>query len=365
MQIALTADWLVARGGAERVIHEMQILWSEAPLFTAISKEDVMKGYIRNIRTSKLQRLYRIIAEHRLLIPLMPTAVESWDLRGFDVIVSSSHAVAKGCIPPSTALHICYCHTPMRYAWEMEKKYLDDFRMIGPLRFLAQRELRKLRSWDLTAAKRVDVFVANSHEVAGRIQRIYGRESIVLHPPVHDRFFTEPNRVKEPLFLAVGRLVPYKHFDLIIQAANTMHVRLLIVGEGPERRKLQRMAGSTVEFLDRVPDEKLAELYGKAQAVIFPVHEDAGIVPLESQACGTPVIALKKGGVLDTIIDGQTGIFFKEQTAASLCAAINTFKQKTFSPEIIRSHAEQFSSARFRTSLQSIVEDAFRKRSSS
>jgi len=361
VHIAITTDWLVARGGAERVIHEMQTLWPKAPIFTTIAKRQCIEGYMSNVHTSRLQTLYRMISEHKLLIPFMPRAVESWDLRGFDVIVSSSHAVAKGCIPPSTATHICYCHTPMRYAWEMEEKYLDDFHLFGPLRTLAKHELTKLRAWDIASAKRVDTFIANSNEVAERIRRIYGRESIVLHPPVHDRFLSAPIGAKEPFFLSVGRLVPYKHVNLAIEAAKMMNLPLKIVGDGPDRAKLRHMAGETVEFLGHLADDELAKLYGKARAVIFPVHEDAGIVPLESQACGTPVIALKMGGALDTIIENETGVFFAEQTAASLCEAIHRFDHMTFSPAKIRGHAQKFSSLKFRTSLLSIVEQAVQK----
>jgi glycosyltransferase involved in cell wall biosynthesis len=398
MSIAITTDWLVTKGGAERVLSEFFTLWPAAPVFTTVYNPKTFTGLHKPLQTSihpsSLQILYTLTRNHRILLPLMPRAVESWDLRGFEVILSSSHAVAKGCIPPSSARHICYCHTPMRYAWEMEETYLDDFRLWGPLRALAKRELRKLREWDLAASKRVDTFIANSNEVAGRIERIYGRESVVLHPPVGDRFLehctasfesaqlrhAEEHRSAAEVrlearvaghpqddsdyYLSVGRLVPYKRFDLVIEAANRAKFPLKIVGEGPERSRLERLAGDTVEVLGHIPEEELPALYANASATIFPVHEDAGIVPLESQACGTPVIAYGKGGVLDTVVAhggaGQrplqaTGLFFREQTTDSLLEAIATFEKTIFDREAIREHAKKFSNAQFREKLRKIV----------
>lgn len=355
MKISITADWLVTKGGAERVIAEMLTLWPHAPLFTTVARQECLAPLRPDIRVSRLQKLYRILSEHRLLIPLMPAAVESWDLRGYDVILSSSHAVAKGCIPPSNAFHICYCHTPMRYAWEMEEEYLKDFGLWGPLRVIAKRELAKLRSWDLSAAKRVDLFIANSKSIAERIKRIYGRESIVLTPPIHDRFLSAPLLAHENYFFAVGRLVPYKKFDLLIETANAMQLPLKIAGEGPEGARLRKSAGPTVEFLGRVPDEDLPALYARARAVLFPVHEDAGLVPLEAQACGTPVIALRKGGALDTVIEGKTGLFFDVQTVGALQEALRKFEEMRFDSSLLREHAQQFSSERFRTRLSQII----------
>lgn len=362
MRIAITADWLVTKGGAERVIAEMLALWPDAPLFTTVARDGCLAPLDPDIRVSRLQKLYRILPEHRLLIPLMPRAVESWDLRGYDVILSSSHAVAKGCIPPSDSLHICYCHTPMRYAWAMEEEYLRDFGLRGPLRILAKRELRKLRSWDLSASKRVDIFIANSKSIADRIKTIYGRESIVLTPPIHDRFLKAPLFSHEDYFLAVGRLVPYKKFDLLIETANAMKLPLKIAGEGHEGAKLRKMAGPTVEFLGHVSDEALPALYARARAVLFPVHEDAGLVPLEAQACGTPVIALRKGGALDTVIEGKTGLFFAQQTVEALQEALRKFEGMRFDPDILREHAKQFSSERFRSKLLEIVRRAYNEK---
>lgn len=287
-------------------------------------------------------------------------AVESIDLSSYDTILSSSHAVAKGVIPRSGSVHLCYCHTPMRYAWSMEEQYLSDFRVPRMLRGFVRRRLKRLRRWDLSTAKRVDRFLANSSETQRRIADVYGRESSVIPPPVGERFFGNApvGMTQRRSFLAVGRLVPYKRFDLLIALANDRRLPLTIVGRGQEEERLRRMAGPTVAFRGYVPDHDLPSLYAEAKAVLFPQHEDAGIVPLEAQASGTPVIAYGEGGVRDTVLDECTGIFFSEQTAASLSEAIDRFSATTFDPLAIRRHAEQFSSSRFRTRIAAEVEKA-------
>ncbi|MFA7682048.1 MAG: glycosyltransferase [Candidatus Peribacteraceae bacterium] len=360
MKIALTADWLPVFAGAEHVIAEFHALWPQAPLYTAIANHGHLGPLDRaDIHTSTLQQWYRLLGKHhRPLLPLMPRALERFDLSEYDVILSSSHAVGKGIIPPSSARHICYCHTPMRYAWEMEEEYLRDSRIPHFLWKRIRTYLRQLRRWDMTSAMRVDTFIANSRSVAERIQRIYNRESVVIHPPVADRFFSaslEQKKSDAP-FLAVGRMVPYKRFDLLIECANAHQIALTIAGTGPEEERLRRMAGPTVKFLGFVPDEELCPLYAGARAVLFPPEEDAGIVPLEAQACGTPVIALGKGGALETVIEGGTGVFFEEQTVASLKDAIDRFATVSFDSRTIRDHAKQFSSEKFRKHILQVVD---------
>ncbi len=361
MRTAITTDWLVTSGGAERVIAEIHTLFPEAPIFTTVLGNDCPPALASLVRSAPLNGLLKLLKSHRLLLPWMPRAVESWDLRGFDVILSSSHAVAKGCIPPSSAVHICYCHTPMRYAWEMEEQYLDDFGLMGPVRSFVKWQFRKVRQWDLGTAKRVDLFIANSRTTQERIARVYNRESIVLHPPVDDRFFqtslqtSKPANQQTPYFLALGRLVPYKRFDLLIETANRLSLPLRIAGAGPDLARLKRRAGPTVEFLGYVEERNLPELYRDAEALLFPVEEDAGIAPLEAQACGTPVIAFRKGGVLDTVIDGETGIFFDLQNVEALSGALERFRKMQFHREKIRDHARQFSSERFRGKLREII----------
>jgi glycosyltransferase involved in cell wall biosynthesis len=362
MKLALVADWLTVFGGAEHAVAEFHRIWPDAPIFTTVTHRSRLGPLAgADIRTSHLQPWYRIVRRHQLLLPWMPRAVEDIDLRGYDVILSSSHAVGKGIIPPQTARHICYCHTPMRYAWEMEETYLEDFGVPRILRPKIKRMLARLRRWDLQTAKRVDRFIANSSETQRRIARIYARESVVIPPPVEDRFFAS---VMQPAqgragYLAIGRLVPYKKFDLLIALANELKLPLTIAGRGQEEAMLRRMAGPTVTFLGFVPDAELPALYASAKAVLFPPHEDAGIVPLEAQACGTPVIAFGSGGALDTVKDDETGVFFKEQTVSSITDAIHRFESLTFDPEKIREHAKQFSAKRFRERIKVEIEDVF------
>ncbi|OGJ56559.1 hypothetical protein A3D88_00005 [Candidatus Peribacteria bacterium RIFCSPHIGHO2_02_FULL_52_16] len=362
MNIAIVADWLTVFGGAERVVAELHAVFPQAPIFTTVAHHKNI-GQLKDadLRTSSLQKWYRLFPVHQLFISMMPRAVERFDLTGMEVIVSSSHAVAKGIIPPSDAVHICYCHTPMRYAWEMEKEYLDDFRVPQFLRKSIKKRLSDLRRWDMTTARRVDVFLANSKETQERIRKIYGRESTVLPPPVHQRFFDIPLNAERSSFLAVGRLVPYKRFDLLIALANKLHLPLTIVGTGHEERRLKAMAGATITFRGRVEDAELPELYRSSNAVFFAPHEDAGIVPMEAQACGTPVIAYGKGGALDTIIDGETGVFFEEQTVESLEKTFRRFSTITFDEDKIREHAKKFSAGQFRKQWKEILEKALAK----
>ncbi len=359
MRLAIVADWLTTYGGAEHTIAEFLQIWPGSPLYTTVARPDRLGPLAgAQIHTSRLQPLYRILQKHQPLLPLMPRALEELDLDGFDAILSSSHAVGKGIVPSDTSIHVCYCHTPMRYAWEMEAEYLEDFRIPRLLRGKVKNELRRLRRWDLSTAKRVDTFIANSQETQSRIERIYGRTSTVIPPSVDDRFFTpalvSTDERKE--FLAIGRLVPYKRFDLLIELANARRLPLLIAGRGQEEQHLRAMAGPTIRFLGFVPDEDLPLLYAQAKALLFPPLEDAGIVPLEAQASGTPVIALGRGGARDTIVDGKTGIFFDDQTLPSLADAVDRFAALRFDPAAIRAHAKQFSSERFRRHMAEIVE---------
>ncbi|MBI3331654.1 glycosyltransferase [Candidatus Peregrinibacteria bacterium] len=363
MNIALVADWLTVFGGAEHVIAEFREVWPDAPLFTTVARRGRLGPLSRaRIQTSTLQTLYRLVPNHQWLLSLMPGAVESIDLKGYDVILSSSHAVGKGIIPPSSSVHVCYCHTPMRYAWEMEDRYLDDFQVPAVLRPAIKRRLKMLRRWDLTTAKRVDVFIANSKETQDRIEKFYGRKSVILPPPVSDRFLKSPFKMApRSYFLALGRLVPYKRFDLLIAVANAMRFPLKIVGRGQDEARLRSLAGPTVEFVGFARDEDLPVLYGGAKALLFPQYEDAGIVPLEAQACGTPVIAYARGGAQETIKEGMTGLFFSEQAPASLAQAIEDFSGSSFDAATIRAHAMQYDAPTFRKGLLRIIEDAAKR----
>ena len=365
MRLALSADWLVTFGGAEHVLREFCTLFPDAPLFTTVARRSALGPLAgRDIRTGRLQPWYRALRNHQMLLPWMPRAMEEMDIRGYDVVLSSSHAIGKGLIPPAGTLHICYCHTPMRYAWEMEEQYLDDFRIPKILRPRIRRMLARLRRWDLTSAKRVDFFIANSKTTQERIQRIYARDSIVIPPPVDDRFFipsssNQQPANQQPYFLAVGRLVPYKRFDLLIEAANALALPLWIGGTGQEMKRLRSLAGPTVRFLGFVPDDELPALYRGANAVLFPQEEDAGIVLREALACAAPVIAYKAGGATEVIEDGKNGLFFEQQTRESLTEALTRFSQIHFDRGTIRKSAESFSRKKFQEQIRGTVEGAW------
>ena len=362
MRLALTADWLPVFAGAEHVIAEFHTLWPSAPIFTTVAARRGL-GPLQDadIRVSRLQPWFQFLQDHRLLLPWMPAAMEAMDLRGYDIILSSSHAVGKGIVPPSSATHICYCHTPMRYAWEMEEKYLHDFRIPKLARKTVKRLLTKLRRWDLTTAKRVDVFIANSTETQSRIRSVYRRESTVVPPPIHERFFAYPlsreQMERRHAYLAIGRMVPYKRFDLVIAFANAHRLPLVIAGTGPDEKRLRRLAGPTVTFLGFVADEDLPRIYANARALLFPPHEDAGIVPLEAQACGTPVIAFRRGGAADSVKEGVSGLFFSDQSTDAIAEALARFEDMTLDPMAIRAHAKQYSAERFREKIRTIVND--------
>lgn len=384
MHLAIVADWLVTYGGAEHVLAEFRMLYPQAPMFTTVARRHAL-GPLNDadIRTTWLQRLYAAMKNHQVLLPLMPRAIESIDLQGYDVVLSSSHAVGKGIVAGPHTLHVCYCHTPMRYAWEMEDEYLHDFGVPKLLQGFVRRQLTKLRRWDLTNAKRVDLFIANSTTTQERIKRIYGRESIVIPPPVDDRFFgnseqktvdrrqwtedsdkqnkekTDHCSLATDYYLAVGRLVPYKRFDLLIDVANKLKLPLKIAGRGQDEARLKKLAGPTVEFLGFVSDEKLQELYANATALLFPQYEDAGIVLLEAQTSGTPVIAYRAGGAVDAMQEGTTGIFFDEQTAPSLKSAIEVFQSHTWDRTAIRNYAQKFSQKNFREQMKRTIEGAY------
>ncbi|MDD5055635.1 MAG: glycosyltransferase [Candidatus Peribacteraceae bacterium] len=382
MKLALIADWLTTFGGAEHVIAAFHELWPTSPVLTTVADPRRLGPLSdADIRTCPfLQTVFRLTHRHQLLLPLMPRYIERMDLSGYDVILSSSHAVAKGVIVPPGSVHICYCHTPMRYAWEMEEDYLRDFRLRGPLRKRVKSELKTLRRWDLSNAKRVDRFIANSTETQRRIQRIYGRKSVVIPPPVDAKFFnqhlpatnhpTTPRlrgagqQPATPYFLALGRLVPYKRFDLLVELANRRRFRLILAGSGSDERRLRSLAGPTVTFLGRVPDEALPQLYAGAEALLFPQVEDAGIVPMEAQACGTPVIAYAKGGVLDVIDPGKTGLLVPEQTVDAFAQALGEFRIERFDRSSIRESARRFHVERFKERISAEVEDAVQRRGS-
>ena len=356
MKVAIVHDWLMSQGGAERVLEEILRLYP-APVFTLFqNRENRLSAPIQEarIKHSFIQKMPLSQKQYRNYLPLFPMAIEKFDLKEFDLIISSSHAVAKGVKTHDRQLHICYCHTPMRYAWDLEEPYLESVGVVKGA--IARQVLKFLRKWDLNTVSRVDHFIANSKYVAERIERIYGRESTVIYPPVATNEF-KPGKEKGDFFLTVSRLVPYKRVDLIVEAFNQMPTkRIKIVGDGPELSKLRGIAKSNVEFLEFQSQDQLKELLASARGFVFAAEEDFGIAPVEAQSAGTPVIAFGKGGALETVIDGKTGLFFSQQSAASLVAALQIFDTIEWNGDVIRAHAEQFGVERFRKEFKKYVD---------
>jgi len=362
MRIALVHDWLNGMRGGEKVLEVLCELYPQAEIFTLLLEEEKISERIRGmtIHTSFIQRLPLARRRYRNYLPLFPRAVESFDLTGFDLVISTSHAVAKGCRPAPSARSLCYCFTPMRYLWFC---YEDYFGTGLVKRLLLAPVFSRLRRWDLRSTERVDRFLAISKTVAARIASVYNREAGVIHPPVETDFFT-PGGASGDFFLAVGALVPYKKIGLAIEAFNRLRLPLKIVGSGPEADRLRKGAGPGVEFLGWVGAEELRELYRNCRALIFPGLEDFGIVPLEAQSCGRPVIGFGRGGLAETTVpwpggpeSPPTGIFFAERTADSLIAAVRLFLEKEgeFDPRGIRAHARNFDRELFKTRFSSAV----------
>jgi glycosyltransferase involved in cell wall biosynthesis len=366
MRVAIIHDWLITTRGGEKCLEAFCELFPSADVYTLIYAPDRVSSLVKsmNIRASRLNDIPRIERVYRYCLPLFPRLIESFDLRNYDLIVSSSHCVAKG-VFPHRALHISYVHAPMRYVWDMHDAYFDRGESLLA-RFGMFFWRRYLQRWDVAASKRVDYFLANSLNVAAKIQKLYGRQATVIHPPVDLKTFRLGGR-QEPYYLIVSALVPYKRIDIAIRAFNEMRLPLKIVGEGPLRSRLERSAGSNIEFLGWVDESALAALYGGCQALIFPGEEDFGIVPLEAQACGRPVIAYGKGGVAETVIPVTpnaesgglpTGIFFSEQTPEDLIRAVELYQkmQSRFDPKQIRDHAAQFSAQRFKNQIHEYIQ---------
>jgi glycosyltransferase involved in cell wall biosynthesis len=360
LKIAIVCDWLTVYAGAERVIYEMHQLFPNAPIYTSLYRADACPLFAdAEIHESGLRFIPGARRAHRLLFPLMPKVFERMDLSEYDIVISSNHSASKGIITKPETLHFSYCHSPVRYLWDHSHGYRKAFKKFAPLRWLYNPIIHQNRLWDRVAAERVDCFVANSHYISARIKKYYGRDSVVIHPPVDLERFTV-HKKKDNYYLAVGRLIPYKRFDLLVQACTEMNRTLKVVGTGPEMKRLKKMAGPKVEFLGKVPDQELEKLYQKAKALIFPQLEDFGIVPLEAMACGTPVIAYGKGGALETVKSGVGGLYFTEQNLESLKNAIHRFERKEWSAMKVHNSIKHFGSSRFKSELRHELEFAWK-----
>ena len=368
LRVAIVHYWFVGRAGGEHVVEALAEMFPQADLFTLIAKPEVMAPSLqeRNLTTSFLQKIPFVHKFHRHTLLLQPLALEQFDLTGYDLVISSESGPAKGVLTSPGTLHVCYCHSPMRYIWDMYPRYVGAMPLIT--RLLFGWTAHKMRLWDFSSAARVDAFITNSKFVATRVRKFYGRNATVIHPPVQVKSIARAGK-PEDFYLAVGRLVDYKRFDLAIAACNRLQRRLKIIGSGPEEKRLKRMAGPTIEFLGSVSDDEKHEQFGKCRALLFPGEEDFGIVPVEAQAHGRPVLAFGAGGILETVVDlktvylqseGPTGIFFREQSASAMESAIVTFERNAdrFDPETIRTHALQFDRTIFHERIQSFLESA-------
>jgi glycosyltransferase involved in cell wall biosynthesis len=359
VRVALVHDWLTGMRGGEKVLEGLCERYPDADIFTLFHQAGSVSPAIERhrISTSWLQSLPFAARHYRRYLPLFPAAIERFDLRGYDVVISSSHCVAKS-VRPAGARHLCYCHSPMRYAWDQFDAYFGKDRVgAAASRWIYRPILQRLARWDAATAHRVDRFVANSHHVAGRISRYYNRTASVVYPPVDTTFYHPAAVPSESHVLIVSALVPYKRIDLAIDACRQAGVRLRIVGDGPERQRLQQQAGDDVTFLGSLADEGVRDEYRRTQALLLPGEEDFGIVPVEAQACGRPVVAYARGGALETVVDGDTGVLFRELTAESLRTAIERVTRLTVDPVRIRAHAEQFSRDRHRQQMGEILAD--------
>ena len=364
-RVALVHDWLPVYAGAERVLEQMLHLFPNADLFSLIDflppdQRVFLQG--RPVQTSFIQRLPFARRAYRYYLPLAPLAIEQFDLRGYDLVISSSYVVAKGVLTTADQLHISYVHSPIRYAWDLYFQYLEQGGLVrGPKSWLARMILHYLRLYDATTASRPDVLVANSRHVARRIWKTYRRRARVVYPPVDTTAF-RPDGPRDDYYVTVSRLVPYKRVDLIVQAFARMPKRkLVVIGDGPERDRIARLAPPNVELLGYQPFEVMRAYMQRARAFIFAAEEDFGIVPVEAMACGTPVIAYGRGGVRESVVEGETGLFFYEQTPESLCEAVERFEhlEPSLSTERICLQAERFSVARFREAFGRLVARAF------
>lgn len=372
MKIAIVCDWLVTYAGAEKVLEQILNVFPEADLFALVDfLPENSRAFIKNkkVVTSFIQKLPKAKTKYRNYLPLMPLAIEQLDVTGYDVVISSSHCVAKGIITSPNQVHISYVHSPIRYAWDLQHQYLKESGLSKGLKgWIAKAILHYMRLWDYRTANNVDYFIANSNFIAKRIWKCYRRKAKVIYPPVDVESF-KLCEIKEDFYLTASRMVPYKKMDLIVEAFNKMpDKKLIVIGDGPDFNKIKAKAGKNIMLLGYQPFEVLKDHMQKAQAFIFAAEEDFGITPVEAQACGTPVIAYGKGGVLETVVgtdnEKPTGVFFEEQRVESICEAVKKFEEvkDKIKPQICRANAERFSNDAFLDNLSNMVNQIYDKK---
>lgn len=370
-RIAIVHEWFTSMRGGEKCVEAMCEIFPRAEIFSLVHVKGSVSPTIERMthHTSFIQRLPFAEQGYRYYLPLFPTAIEQFDFTGFDLVITSNHCVAKGARVPPTALHVCYCHTPMRYIWGLYDEYFGKGRAGVLTRMGMRLFVHSLRRWDVRTASNPHYFIANSEHVRRRISTLYHRASDVIYPPVDTSFFRSSTQGDDGYFLIVSALVPYKRVDLAIEAFNELGERLVIVGDGPDESRLRAIARGNIEFVGRQTDERLKDYYSRSRALIFPGEEDFGIVPVEAMASGKPVIAFARGGALETVIDSdhfKTGILFKEQTVGSVVNAVRKFRAQDFPREALLSHALKFDREVYKRRLSEYLEhkwDEFKRKS--
>lgn len=356
-RVVLVHDWLTGMRGGERALEALCALFPDAPILTLVHARGSVSRLIesRRIRVSPVQWLPLARRWYRQYLLLFPAAIEQFDLDEVDLVVSSSHCAAKAVVAPGRARHLCYCYSPMRYAWDQFDVYFGPARIGRAASWVLRRVMAGLARWDRDTASRVDRFVAISRHVAARIRRYYNREAVVVYPPVDTEFFRPDGSRPEGFFLVVSALVPYKRIDLAIRACRQAGAQLKVVGDGPERARLERLAGPETEFLGRRPAEEVRTLYRRASAVVHPGEEDFGLVPVEAQACGRPVVALGRGGVPESVEDGVTGVLVEEPSVEAFADALDRVRRLRVDPSVVRAQALRFSRERFVDGMRRVV----------
>ncbi|NCF75515.1 MAG: glycosyltransferase [Xanthomonadaceae bacterium] len=357
MRIALVHDMLTQYGGAEKVLKAIADIYPKAPIFTLIYNEKKL-GHIfskQRVKPSFLQKLPFAKSKFQCYLPLMPSAIENYDFKNFDLIISSASALTKGVITSPSALHICYCHTPTRYLWLESQNYIDGLKYNKLIKLIIKLYLPHLRIWDSLTASRVDKFVANSYNVKKRIKKFYNRDSFVIYPPVDVKNFFVSKKNKG-YFLIGGRMVPYKKFDIAIRAFNKLNIPLKIFGTGPDYKLLKRKANKNIEFLGFIKEEDKPKLYSEARAFLYPQEEDFGITLIEAMASGVPVIAYKFGGAVESVNEGVSGEFFLEQTWESLAEKIVNFDDNKYNRYEIAKSVQKFSKENFKKRMKDFIE---------
>lgn len=361
MKVAIIQEWLTTMGGSEKVVQAIADIYPQADIFALVADKKMVQelGFEnKKVTTSLIQKLPFGLKKYKTYLPLFPFAIEQFDLSDYDLIISSNHAVSKGVLTTSEQMHITYCHSPIRYAWDLHHQYLKEEGLgFGIKGLLARYFLHRIRIWDFISSVRPDYYVSNSNFIANRINKVYQKKATTIYPPIEiDDFVLEIS--KDDYYVTSSRMVPYKKIDLIVEAfAKMPDKKLVVVGDGPDYKKIKDKAGENITFVGYLPFNELIKKLQKAKAFVFAAIEDFGMLPVEAQACGTPVIALGKGGSLETVKHGITGILYPEQTIESLIAGVKEFETHSFDPLTIRTHAETFGIEEFKKKFSTFVEE--------